>query len=559
MRARGILATLAFLLPLPGFAQDAELRSIFRVKYVAEGVVYLDGGRGAGLEKGQRLTIKRTGLSELPGGGASEVRATRILGEVEVVSLAETSAVCEIRKQSDQLAIGDLAYLSNEAVETRLRQQIAAGARRYPVVVAFDDGDPLDEEQRAEVPRPRLPEVNRARGRIGFDYSTIASRDQAGSRSTQLGLLLRMDVTRIGGTYWNFQGNFRGRLNSRSDPTGLQSIRDLVNRTYQVGFTYANPGSKWQMGVGRLYVPWAMSLSSVDGGYLGYHLSRHVTTGFFAGSNPDPSSWNYDPRRRQAAAFVGFEGGGFQSVHVSSSAGVGVSSLGWRAERQFAYMESNLNFRQKFSVYQALEADRARLPVSSSRIMGVSRSYTSVRFQPHRVLSLDVSHNYFRDIPTFDPLLISTGLVDKLLFQGFSGGGRLQLPRRIAVYGSVGLSRRTGDTHSSGNRLYGVTLGNIWRTGIRADVRYSEFDGSFGSGRYRSATLSREVGEHFRWEVNGGLQSLRSLLSQQTESSFVGGTLDWFLGHHYFMETGFTFQRGDRPYDQWFTTLGYRF
>lgn len=559
MRRVQTIAMVILLLPAPGWAQSAELRSIFKVKYVAAGVVYLDGGRSAGLEKGQRLTIKRSGLSELPSGGAAEVRATRILGEVEVVSLAETSAVCEIRKQSDTLAAGDLAYLSKDAVEARLREQVAAGARQYPIVVAFDDGDPLDEEQRAEVPRPKLPEINRARGRLGMDYSSITTRDGTSSRSAQLGVLLRMDVTRIAGTYWNFTSNIRGRLNAQSNSLAAETIRDLVNRTYQVGFLYANPGSRWQVGVGRLYVPWAASLSSVDGGYLGYRIGSHVTTGFFAGSAPDPTSWNYDPRRRQAAAFVGIEGGSFQSVHFSSNAGVGVSSLGWRVERHFAYVESNLNLRQNLSIYHALEADRARLPVSGTSTVGVSRSYATLRFQPHRVLSLDLSHNYFRDIPTFDPLLIGTGLVDKLLFQGLSGGGRLQLPKHISLYGSVGISNRTGDPRASGNHLYGITLGNIWRSGIRADVRYSDFDGSYGTGRYRSASISREMGEHFRWEIQGGLQSLRSMLTNQTESSFVGGTLDWFLGNHYFIESGFTLQRGDRPYDQWFTTMGYRF
>lgn len=556
---RSIFALLALALPLGSGAQTAELRSIFRVKYVAEGVVYLDGGRSAGLEKGQRLTIKRTGLSELRSGGAAEVRATRVLGEIEVVSLAETSAVCEITRQGEPFTAGDTAYLSNDAVETRLREQAKAGARSYPVVVSFDDGDPLDEEQRAEVPRPPSPEVNRARGRIGTDYSSIVTHDGTAARSAQVGMLLHLDVSRIGGTYWNFRSNFRGRLNSRAGSAQAQTVRDLVNRTYEVGFTYANPNSKWQMGVGRLFVPWAMSLSSVDGGYLAYRLHPHVNAGFFAGSTPDPTSWNYDPRRKQAAAFLGFDGGSFQSVHFTSNFGVGSSMIDWRAERHFAYVESNLNFRQRISLYNTVEADRSHLPVSGRTDLSVARSYTTLRVQPHRVLSLDISHNYFRDIPTFDPTLISTGLVDKLLFQGFSGGGRLQLPKRIAVYGSAGFSNRTGDTHSSGSRLFGITLGNIWKTGMRGDVRYSEFDGAFGTGRYRSASLSREIGEHFRWELQGGLQSLRSLVSVQTESTFYGGTLDWFLGRHYFLESGFTLQRGDRPYDQWFTTMGYRF
>jgi len=30
--------------------------------------------------------------------------------------------------------------------------------------------------------------------------------------------------------------------------------------------------------------------------------------------------------------------------------------------------------------------------------------------------------------------------------------------------------------------MYGVTLGNIWRTGIRADARFTRFNSSFGSG-----------------------------------------------------------------------------
>jgi len=75
-----------------------------------------------------------------------------------------------------------------------------------------------------------LPEINRARGRIGFDYSGVTS---ASGSSNNLGLVVRTDITRINGTYWNLSGYWRGRINSRA--SGQATIQDLINRTYHLG------------------------------------------------------------------------------------------------------------------------------------------------------------------------------------------------------------------------------------------------------------------------------------------------------------------------------------
>ena len=58
------------------------------------------------------------------------------------------------------------------------------------------EGDTLDEEARQEVPRPPLPSVNRARGRIGFDTmetvshgttnTTSSSPDSSRSQATRI-------------------------------------------------------------------------------------------------------------------------------------------------------------------------------------------------------------------------------------------------------------------------------------------------------------------------------------------------------------------------------------
>ena len=374
-------------------------------------------------------------------------------------------------------------------------------------------------------------------------------------------MVLRADITRIGGTYWNLSGYWRGKLEQHSS-TVQPSLQDLINRTYHLSLTYDNPGSHWVAGFGRLYLPWANSLDTIDGGYFGRRLAKTVTAGLFAGSTPDPTSWDYNPNRRIAGTFLSFEGGSFDNVHYISTMGVAVSTLGWKIDRPFVFFENTVSYKHYFSIYHALQADqpRAGTPQAPAPGAGISRSYLTVRFQPHPRLAFDFNHNYFRDIPTFDPNLIGTGLVDKLLFQGFSAGVRVEPVRHYFFYVNLGRSNRTGDTKPSLNQLYGFTVDRIWRTGVRADLRYSKFDSSFARGTYRALSLSRTLGEDLRVEVMAGDQSLVSPFTKVTSSRFLMTSLDANLGTHYFVQGGFTAQRGVQlAYNQWYVTLGYRF
>ena len=109
-------------------------------------------------------------------------------------------------------------------------------------------------------------------------------------------------MTRIDGSYWNFTGYWRGRLSNQSG-AAPQTVTDLLNRTYQIGAYYNNPNSNYVAGFGRFLLPWAPSLSTIDGGYFGRRLGKHFTTGMFAGSTPNPTAWNYDPNRQMAGSF----------------------------------------------------------------------------------------------------------------------------------------------------------------------------------------------------------------------------------------------------------------
>lgn len=538
---------------------NPDLRTVFHVKFVQQDAAYIDAGRNEGIAEGMKLVVVDAGPNGAP---LSNAAPTAVEAELIVVGIAETSAVTEIHALHRDVVPGDLAYLSNVDLQALVQQHSLSATRKYPAVISFsDDDDALDEEARVmDVPRPPLPSVNRMRGRVGFDYFGTHSLDASQAYGRDLGIVLRADFTRIGGTFWSFQGYYNGTIDSTS-AASQATLQQLINRTYQLGLTYDNPGGHWVAGFGRLYLPWASSLDTIDGGYFGGRPRPGVTLGIFAGSTPDPTSWNYNPNRQISGTFVNFSGGNFDGFHYSSTSGAGISLLSWAVNRPFIFLENSLSYRRGFSLYSAVQADA---PVGNLAVAapgpGIGSSFFTMRWSPVQHLQLDFNHTYFRDIPTFDPTLVGTGLLDKYLFQGFSGGVRVDVVKQIAIYTELGRSNRTGDTSAALNQMYGITFGRVPWLELRADAHYSKFSSSFGSGSYRAASLSRNVNERLRLEILAGDQTFTTTLAGNQSAKFVTATVENDVGSYFFTQGGFTIYRGQQQnYNQWMLVLGYRF
>ena len=560
-----LLLTLLVTSPLIASAQSAEKLAVFRIKYVTADSVYLAAGRNAGIEEGMKLSVVKP-----PPDGAVDnglrFRGQEHVAELQVISVADSSSVCEILSTAGDLRIGQFAFLTIDSVQARRSTETLQEADQYPITVGFTYGDPLDDEVREAQEKKVLQEspVGRVRGRLGFDYG--GTQDSGGFRSHQLGMVINADMTFIGGTYWNFTGYWRGNLNSNSSgSTGTRptTLTDLINRTYHLSFTYDNPYSPARIGFGRLFLPWAPSLSTIDGGYLARKVSRTTTVGAFAGSTPDPTSWSYNPDQHIAGAFVNYERGDFNHTRFFSTAGLAVTSIQWRVARQFAFFENTFSCRRHITFYNSLQADEARtspLANGGSNPTGVTQSYSSLHFQPVSRITFGINHNYFRNLPTFDPRLVSTGLLDQYLFKGFSGDVRLEIPRHITLYTSLGRSKATADQKASLNQGYGISFANFWRTGLNANMHYSKFNSSFGSGQYEAISISKNLRESLRIDVLAGRQNFNSSLSSNNNSRFVNATADWNIGPRYFMEANLGWYNGTAlNYRQWSTVFGYRF
>ncbi len=554
------------IFPAGLFAQSGEpgkKPSVFRVKYIADTSVYVDAGRNADLQEGMKLSVIEPPPDKAMADGV-RFRGYPHVAELNVVSVADSSSVCDVISSTGELKIGQFAFLTPNSVEDRHLAENAREADNYPVVVAFTSGDPADEEMRAtKVENIAESPIGVMRARVGLSYGGIR---ESGMNSSQVGLMIDADMTHIGGTYWNFNGYWRGEMNTSStgiSGVGSSTLTDLINRTYHLGFTYQNPYSPNTYGIGRLFLPWAPSLSTIDGAYMGHRIGHITTVGAFAGSAPDPSSWSYNPDQQIAGTFISVENGDFDHVHYLSTAGIAINTINFRVSRQFAFFENNMNWKRYITFYNSMQFDTARTSPyvdGGSNPTGITQTYNSLHFQPIKLVTFGVNYNYFRNLPTFDPLLIGTGLVDRYLFQGFSGDVRLDLPKHISLYADLGRSKASTDTQHSLNQAYGITFTNIGRTGLLVDLHYSQFDSSFGGGQYESVSISRSVSEALHVQLLAGDQKFNSPFSSNTNAKFVNGIVDLTLGRRYFVEGLIGLYSGTTlNYTQWSTTLGYRF
>jgi hypothetical protein len=533
-------------------SSDANLHVSFKVKYVAEGAAYLIGGRTSGLVPGMKLFVHDVG----PSSSDSPNPQGAVVAELQVVSVAGSSAVTEIHNTKREVKPGDWAELS-EADYAKLGKEPTTDATFKNASQPVASAKPSTATQLEE----GLREERRIRARIAFDYSGISSSGSTPGRSRSLGLAFHTDTTQIAGTHWNLQGDWRGRLTTNSQPDE-ETIQDYLDRTYTIQLSYENPNSSWVGGVGRLYLPWAVSLDTIDGGYVGRKVTDRMTTGVFFGSTPDPTSWHYRQDQQIGGSFINFEGGNYNDFHYTSTTGIALSFVKWQLDRPYLFLENALSYMKYISVYHSLIVDSPQ-GVSTDGITpgtGISRSYLTVLVQPKQWISFEVIHNYFRDVPTAATALIGTGLVDKLLYQGVNFAVRLQPIRNVAVYSTIGQSDKTGDVKRSLNQMYGVTWNEIGHTGFRADVHYSKFDSSFARGDYRVLSLSRPLSKRMNWNTQAGSQTLDSTYTVNRHSVFVDTSFDTNLGGRTFLQSGYTIERGAQlNYEQWHLSLGYRF
>ena len=539
--------------------RPVNARRRFKIKFLSGNTAYIDGGSNSGLRVGMNMAIWNES-----GGSPKSASNRKLIAAGHIVGVATKSAILDVGNSNSALKVGEWAELlawdadaARDNILTASDNTLHAASRSLE-----DNEDSLAAHSGRSFRARQGPDdlTTRTAGRIGLDYSGISSSGSTPGTSVQMGMSFQSDIKHILGTHWNLEGYWRGRINQHSQFQDA-TIEETLRKTYTMQLYYDNPNSKWVAGVGRLYLPWAVSLDTIDGGYFGRKSAGGMTTGIFAGSTPDLTSWHYRPNQRIGGIFTNFEGGDYDRFHYSSTSGAGLASIGWKLDRPFLFFENEASYKRAVSMFHSMIVDSPQ-GVSTNGIRpgaGVSHSYFTLHYQPMNVVSFDLYHNFFRDVPTAATTIVGTGLVDKLLFQGISAGTHVKPTRYFTLYTTLGVSDKTGDARRSLNQMYGATWNEIPRTGLRADFHYSKFDSNFGSGHYEVLSLSRQLSNRMFWNVQLGKQDLVSSQTANLYSNFVDDSFDINLGRHSYLQSGYTYVMGDTmDYRQWYMSWGYR-
>src|SRR3974390_2205522 len=95
----------------PATGSLVQKPSVFRVKYVSDSTAYIDAGRNADIQEGMKLSV----VSEPPDGVINDgvrFRGYTHVAELNVVSVADTSAVCDVVSVNGELQVGQVAFLT---------------------------------------------------------------------------------------------------------------------------------------------------------------------------------------------------------------------------------------------------------------------------------------------------------------------------------------------------------------------------------------------------------------------------------------------------------------
>jgi len=518
-----------------------QRKVVFHVREVEATALYIDIGRNSGLQEGMKLDLFHS--SSAP------------IAQVRVMIVADSSAVCEVVKSSADISIGDYGFISQSAKSQAVRDSNGTKGGDPPLALQTTGAQVLDASaERKSEPVKTLPQRKTA-VRIGVDYDGTQVAD--GFKASEFGFQVQSDMTHIAGTNWSFTGYWRSRFRQTSsglNGAALESLNDRIDRTYHIGLYYESPDSPYIAGFGRLGVPGAPSLPTIDGGYFGRKINRHLTLGVFGGSTPDPTAWDYNPNQRIAGVFTNLEAGNLSGLYFSGAEGIAMTAIHWRAARQFAFLDNTLSWRGILWFNNVTEVDAARTsPVTGqSNPDGISFTSSSLHVRPVRRLTLGLDYSYLN--------LLGTSLLDKYIFQGLSMDARYDLTRRISVFTQIGRAQSIADTRKMWNSMYGISFGDLLKTGLHADVRYAKFASSFGDGNYKAVSISRGLGDNMQIEVLAGTQSLASSFTSNSSSRFVTISSMWNFGPQYFIGSGFTWSRGTTlNYEQWNMMFGYRF
>jgi hypothetical protein len=487
-RAAAVLALLVLGRPLGAAAPG------YTVRYRSASAVYLDAGRGQGLNLNDRLAV---------------VAGSETVGELEVVYLAEHSASCRVVSEKRTIRAGDLAV--------PIRKGEAAPAPAPEPAVPATTPPPVAPLPAAPTTSFKPPAVPWARLRGGFALGLARVWDQTPSDYDFEQRTGRADLGLwdIGGKPFSANVRFRSRQDVRARRLSARSPRDeRDDRLYEASLRYEPPGDGFSFELGRIGTSHLVGLSYLDGALVRARVAGPFQLGGFFGQRADVYGYGTPraPGRKYGAFLRLAPGGRYAPSGFESELAYVYEGASGDVSREYLSLETRYGAGRHFLFYGRGELDlnrgwRSELAEQAYQLSNLQAS-ASWRFKTSS--SFVVSYDGYRNYRNHLNRALPEDVFDDLLHRGLRASLFLGGSRGLSVRAGAGVRlREEQDAVNAYSYSLGLRHGDVFGSGIGAGLDGSAFTNAFSDGYLLTAQLDRPFGSGHSLDASFGRSTYR--------------------------------------------------
>jgi hypothetical protein len=441
-----------------------ELR--FSVTYRSSGGVYIDGGRLAGLQVGDRLKVVASGA---------------MVAELEVVFVADRSASCRVVQESRAVEVGDVAVIEKERPTEPEEITVAPSAPAVQAVTpVLSTG-----QQPGERPWARVA------GSVSVGWGRSFDRTESAYDFEQRYLRLNLSARDLGGRPFRFDVRLRSRQDLRHWTPAVEDVprQERRDRLYALSLSYDPPEGRARFAVGRLGSG-PVAIGFLDGALGELRVAGPLRVGGFFGTRSEVQGGDLDE--------PGLKYGGFLSLRPGAGGAWDAVAVGVRETAGDSVSREYVGFQGRyasgaFATWQWLELDLNRDWREAASEQAVQLSNLSVagsyRFSPSASVAL--SYDRHRNFRTAETRSIPEELFDHLLRQGLRASLDVTSRSGLGVSGFFGVRQR--EEQADGAYSYGGSLrhGNLFGSRVTLSLDGAGFSNGTTTGLQGRAYLGR--------------------------------------------------------------------
>jgi hypothetical protein len=508
--------------------------SKFTVKYRSTANVYLEGGRAAGIDVGDRLRV---------------VSGKDAVGELEVVYAAEMSASCRILSETRPVRAGDVAVLLSAPRATAASSVAAAPSTSAAAAPAAPAPSSVE-------PRPAVPWA-RVRGSASFGYYKSWDETEYALDFEERTARVDLGLYDIAGRPLSFTLRGRSREDVRARSLSQRTpSSERTDRLYEVALRFEPPSDKLGLEVGRIGIYRFVGIGYLDGVLGRFRPLPDVQVGAFGGRVADIEGLGFDGTGQKYGAFVRLAPGGRYATggHDVMLAFVRENADG-DVSREYLSLESRFGQGSRWSLFQRAELDlntgwRKDASGKSTQLSNVSLS-GNLRVTPSAWAF--VSYDGRRNYRYYRNRLVPEEVFDDLLHQGLRAGVNLARPGGFGATAGFGMSLKEPDPRYpeleianaySGN--FGVRHADVLSSGFSVGLDGTGFSNGYTEGGLVMARLGRRFAGGHMLDLSYGRSAYRVKLTEEDR------TTQWVrlmgrgeLGRRVYLQGDFEYDTGD--------------